>query len=218
MNLVLLGPPGAGKGTQAGVLSQRLKIAHVSTGDMLREEVHNGTTLGKKAKEYMEEGELVPDRLVTEIVKERLGRPDLKSGFILDGYPRTESQAKKLDKALSDKNKKLDLVLYFKTSPAVSIERLAGRRVCAACNVNYHIKNLPPKKEGVCDRCGSVLLQREDDKEKTVLKRLEVYNKQTEGLIEYYKKRNTLREIPGDIDVEPLYNFLINLFRKEKLL
>jgi len=217
VNLILLGPPGAGKGTQAGVLSQRLNIPHISTGDMLREALRENRETGLKAKEYMEKGELVPDEIVTEIVKETLKRTDVKRGFILDGYPRTEVQAENLDQALKDIKKNVITVLYFKTSPTVSIKRLSGRRICPECNRNYHIINLPPKKENICDECSVSLYQREDDKEKTVKKRLEVYSDKTKGLIEYYKKRNLLREIDGDLEVEALYKQITALFKRENL-
>ena len=217
MRLVLLGPPGAGKGTQADVLSNRLKIPHISTGDELREALREKKDVGKRAKEYMEKGDLVPDELVTEIVKDRLSRDDVKKGFILDGYPRTEKQAEDLDRALNSPEKRLDLVIYFKTSPAVSIERLSGRRICRGCNANYHTKNIPPAIEGICDKCGKELYQRKDDKKETVVTRLEVYIQKTKSLIEYYEKKGLLREVPGDFEVESLYNFLVGLFKKEKL-
>ena len=218
MNLILLGPPGAGKGTQAEVLSGKLGVVHISTGDMLREAAREGHELGRKAREFMEKGELVPDDLVTEIVKERLTRPDTIGGFILDGYPRTDTQARDLDAALKCIKCGIDLVLYFKTSPAVCIKRLSGRRICPKCNANYHLKNRPPKKDLLCDKCGAGLYQREDDKEGTVKKRLEVYNQKTKTLIKYYKNKSLLREAPGDMDVEELFSFLAELFKKEKLL
>jgi len=217
MRLILLGPPGAGKGTQADVLSNRLNMPHISTGDMLREALRENREVGRRAKEYMEKGELVPDELVTEIVKNRLSQADTKDAFILDGYPRTEKQAEDLDAALDSIGNKLDLVLYFKTSSEVSIERLSGRRICPHCNANYHIKNRPPAKEGNCDKCGTALYQREDDKPTTVIKRLEVYGLKTKSLISYYQKKGLLREIPGDFEVESLYEFLTGLFAKEKL-
>lgn len=217
MRLVLLGPPGAGKGTQAGVLSHRLGIPHISTGDMLREAARFGNPIGMKAKSYMETGDLVPDEVVTEIVKQRLERVDASEGFILDGYPRTEAQAGDLETALKEKGKSMDLVLYFKTSPDVSIQRLSGRRICPNCNINYHVTNRPPKKEGICDDCGIRLYQRDDDKASTVSKRLEVYEAKTKDLVDYYKKTELLREIPGDYEVEPLYKFLVDLFKRESL-
>ena len=217
MKLILLGPPGVGKGTQADVISIRMNVPHISTGDMLREAVKDGSPVGKKAKGYMASGELVPDELVTEIVKQRLERPDVKKGFILDGYPRTTAQAESLEAALEGSKNNIDLVLYFKTSPEVSIERLSGRRICSECGANYHIKNRPAKKEGICDKCGKKLYQRKDDEPGTVKNRLKVYEEKTKDLIEYYKKKSLLREVPGDFKVDALYKVLRDLFKKEKL-
>lgn len=217
MNIVLLGPPGAGKGTQAKVLSQRFNVLHVSTGDMLREAVKNNTKIGKLAKSYMDKGVLVPDDVVVDIAIERILQDDAKYGFLLDGFPRNEKQAGELDRALGKKNKKLDLVLYFKTSKPTSIERLSGRRVCTVCGANFHIRNMPPKKDGVCDFCGGSLILRNDDKEETVIKRLEVYEKETKSLIKYYKDKGTLRELKGDLDVDELFKDIEKLFREEGL-
>jgi adenylate kinase len=206
MNLVLLGPPGAGKGTQAKVLSKEFKILHISTGDMLREAVKNETEVGKVAKSYMDKGELVPDSVVIDIVKERISKDDAKNGFMLDGFPRTDAQAVKLDEALSSAGKKLDLVLYFRTSEEVSISRLSGRRVCPICGAIFHIKNMPPKKDSICDRCGGRLIQRDDDKEDTIKRRLVVYENDTKSLIKYYKNKNILKEVSGDLEVAKLFD------------
>lgn len=217
MNLVLLGPPGAGKGTQAKVLSGDLALPHISTGDMLRDAVNKGMPLGKKAKEYMVKGELVPDKLVIDIVKDRITMDDVKNGFILDGFPRTLEQAKMLDATLGKINKKLDMVLYFKTLLETSISRLSGRRVCKKCGANFHIKNIPSKKEGVCDHCQGELYQRKDDTEETVRRRWSVYVEETTPLIEYYKKTGLLEEVSGDLDVDALNNILTDLFHRKKL-
>lgn len=217
MNLVLLGPPGAGKGTQAKVLSQKFNIPHISTGDMLRETVSKGTPLGREAKGYMLKGELVPGGLVIEIVKETLLTEKVKKGFILDGFPRTLQQARILDRTLENIDKKLDIVLYFKTSLETSIARLSKRRVCKKCGANFHIKNIPPKKEGVCNYCGGELYQRKDDQEETVRKRWSVYNEETTPLITYYRRKGILREVSGDLDVNKLNEVLMALFQKEKL-
>ena len=214
MNLVLLGPPGAGKGTQAKVLSKDLALPHISTGDMLRESVSKETALGKKAKEYMVKGELVPDKLVIDIVKDRLTKDDVKGGFILDGFPRTLAQAKMLDATLGKINKKLDMVLYFKTLLETSIARLSGRRVCKKCGANFHTKNIPPKKAGVCDYCQGELYQRKDDTEETVRRRWSVYMDETTPLIDYYKKTGLLEEVSGDLDVDDLNNVLTDLFHR----
>jgi adenylate kinase len=218
MNLVLLGPPGAGKGTQAKVLSQKLNIPHVSTGDILRETVSKGTPLGKEAKEYMLKGKLVPDRLVIEIVKETLARKEIERGFILDGFPRTLEQSKMLNASLEKIDKRLDVVLYFKTSVEISVARLGGRRVCEKCGANFHIKNIPPKKDGICDYCGHRLYQRTDDQEETVKKRWSVYTEETAPLIAYYKEKGILREVSGDLDVNELNEILMVLFQKENLI
>jgi len=215
MNIVLLGPPGAGKGTQAKVLCEKFGFLHVSTGDMLREAVKNGTKVGEEAKLYMQRGELVPDKIVTAIVSERISGLKKDAGFLLDGFPRNESQANELDHALNKIGKKLDMVLYLKTSPDVSIARLSGRRVCLRCGANFHVRNLPPKKEGICDYCGGGLVHRSDDKEETVKKRLMVYENETKSLIDYYGKKGTLRKVSGDLDVRELYGEIKNLFSKE---
>ena len=214
--MVLLGPPGAGKGTQAKVLSQELKIPHISTGDMLRDAVNKGASLGKEAKGYMVKGELVPDKIVIAIVRERIAAGGVKQGFILDGFPRTLEQAEMLDQTLQDIDKKLDIVLYFKTSLARSVSRLGGRRVCKKCNANFHIKNIPPKKDGICDYCGGELYQRKDDCEQTVKNRWSVYTEETSPLIAYYKTVGVLREVSGDLDVNELNKILMAIFQKEK--
>jgi len=217
VNVVLLGPPGAGKGTQAKVLSKEYSVLHISTGDMLREAVKNKTAIGMEAKSYMDKGELVPDETVVRIVTERISKDDTKKGFLLDGFPRTKEQADKLDKELSTMSKKLDIVLYFKTSPEVSIERLSGRRVCKVCGANFHIKNMPPKKDMICDYCKGKLFQREDDKPETVKNRLKVYEKETETLIGYYREKGILKEVSGDLDVNKLFDEIKKLFADERL-
>ncbi|MCQ9206283.1 MAG: adenylate kinase [Omnitrophica bacterium] len=218
MNIVLLGPPGAGKGTQAKVLSQEFGVLHVSTGDMLRDAVKRGTSVGKSAKTYMDNGELVPDDLVINMVSERILQKDVKRGFLLDGFPRNKTQALELDDALTRIGKSLDLVLYFKTSPEVSIERLSGRRACTECGANFHIRNMPPRKEGICDHCGGSLVLRNDDTPETVKRRLSVYENETESLIEYYKQKGTLREVSGNLDVKKLFTKIKGLFLEERLL
>lgn len=219
MRLVLLGPPGAGKGTQAKVLSNNLHIPHLSTGDIFREVKESGSELGKKLDGYMEQGVLVPDEIVNQIVIEGLNRDDVKeAGFILDGYPRTRPQAEVLDRALGGMGVNLDLVIYMKTSKKRILSRLTGRRVCRRCGRIFHLKNIPPKKEGRCDFCQGELYLREDDKEETVIKRLEVYQKQTQELIDYYTKKQILKTVSGDLEVRQLYDVLYELFGKEGLL
>lgn len=217
MRLILLGPPGAGKGTQADVLSQNLNILHISTGDMFRQAAKTESPFGLKVKQIMDSGQLVPDDIVIKIVSERLKKSDTQRGFILDGFPRTLAQAQALDSELNKINQPIDLILYFETQTKTILSRLTGRRVCKKCGFNYHIKNIPPKKAGICDKCGGQLYQRNDDKKETVLKRLKVYGKQTLPLITYYKQKGLLREVPGDLEVNKLFKYLVRLFDKENI-
>ena len=203
MILVFIGPPGAGKGTQAKLLSQRMGFLHLSTGDILREAVKKQTPLGIKAKEYMDRGELVPDSLIIALIEENL--PE-EGGVILDGFPRTLAQAEALDNMLNAKGKELSKVLVFETPDEVLIDRLSGRRVCSNCGAVYHIKYNPPKKEGVCDLCGGNLVQREDDKESVVRNRLEVYKRQTQPLIDFYKKKSIIYKLDAMKGVEDLFS------------
>ena len=217
MKLILLGPPGAGKGTQSMVLSKQYKIPHISTGDILRESVKSSTDLGARAKSYMDKGELVPDGIVIGIVAQRLKMADCAAGYILDGFPRTLNQAVELDKELVAMKSTIDMVLYFETSSKVAIERLSGRRVCKSCGFNYHIKNIPPKVAGVCDKCGGELFQRPDDKEETVLNRLKIYEEQTKPLVDYYSDQKILRKVSGDLGVDELFKVLSKIFSDAKL-
>ena len=218
MKLILLGPPGAGKGTQANVLSAKFKIPHISTGDILREAVKAQTPVGLKAKSFMDKGDLVPDDVVIEIVKERLKEPDTKNGFILDGFPRTLAQAKSLDKTFEEMGLDVDMVIYFKTSDEVSVRRLGGRRVCHDCGANYHVVNMPPKEKNICDKCGGKLFQRDDDKEETVRTRLSVYEQKTKDLIDYYRSKGKLQAVNGDHEVDPVFNELLRIFQDKNLL
>lgn len=201
MRLVFLGPPGAGKGTLAVRLAEEFSLAHIATGDLLREEVKLQTELGRKAKAILERGALVPDDLVIEIVKKRLEKSDVENGFILDGFPRTEGQAEALDRVLSQSKLPLDMVVDFETSEKTIVDRLNGRRNCPNCGMNFHIRNLPPKREGICDRCGEKLVQRKDDNAETIRHRLEVYEKETAPLIRYYEKKGLLRKTSGDLQL-----------------
>ncbi|MBI5679222.1 MAG: adenylate kinase [Planctomycetes bacterium] len=198
MMIVFLGPPGAGKGTQAEWISKRKKIPHISSGNLLREAVEAGTETGKKARNYIEKGLLVPDQIVVDIIKDRILKNDCKVGFVLDGFPRTLSQAKVLDEMLRNLGNRLDMVFYFSVSKESVVQRLSGRLICGACGANYHKIYVPSSKEGLCDKCGGKLNQRADDKPETILERLRVYHEQTEGLIGYYKKSGILREISSD--------------------
>lgn len=201
MRIVFLGPPGAGKGTQAETISKKKNIPHISSGNLLRESVDSGTEIGLKAQGYIEKGLLVPDQIVVDIIKERIIRNDSSKGFILDGFPRTLSQAKILDEMLWKLGNKLDLVLYFAISEENVVLRLSGRMICGKCGANYHITYVPPLKDKICDKCGGNLSQRTDDKLETVLERLRVYHEQTEGLIRYYKENGILKEITSDVDI-----------------
>ncbi|MFB3918501.1 adenylate kinase [Candidatus Velamenicoccus archaeovorus] len=203
MKLILFGPPGAGKGTQAKMMIEAFRLPHISTGDILRSEVKNNTELGREAKTYMEAGKLVPDSLVTEMVKKRLSAPDIAKGFILDGFPRTEAQAKSLDKILPGG---VDKAIYLKTSEDIVVQRLTGRRVCPKCGTNYHLRNMPPKKDMLCDQCLVELYQRPDDNEATVKNRLHVYLQESEGVLSYYRKQGKLENISGDLDSKDVFS------------
>lgn len=198
MMIVFLGPPGAGKGTQAETISKEKKIPHISSGNLLREAVEAGTETGKKARNYIEKGLLVPDQIVVDIIKDRILKNDSKAGFVLDGFPRTLSQAKVLDEMLKNLGNSLDMVFYFSVSKESVVQRLSGRLICGTCGANYHKIYVPSSKDGLCDKCGGKLNQRADDKPETILERLRVYHEQTEGLIDYYKKSGILREILSD--------------------
>lgn len=193
MRLILLGPPGVGKGTQAKDLSKKLNILHICSGDLLRQAVSDGSELGKKAKNFMDKGELVPDSLVNQLIQKRIIQTDEKNGFILDGYPRNIQQAIELDKVLVNNQQEIDLVIYLEANEKVIIQRLAGRRLCSSCQANFHLQNMPPKKEGICDYCGGKLYQRVDDNEETIKNRLKVYQQTALSLIDYYRNKNKLQ-------------------------
>ena len=214
MLIVLLGPPGAGKGTQAERLVKQLHLAYIATGDILRAAVKSGTALGQKAKEYMERGQLVPDEIVVEIVRERLADADCAAGAILDGFPRTVAQADALDKVLRDMGKKVDRVIYIEVEEEELLSRLTGRRVCRDCAATYHIKFNPPRVRNVCDQCGGELYQREDDSLTTVQERLQVYREQTAPLIDYYRKQGVLEVIDGNREMEEVYADLLAAIEK----
>lgn len=197
MRVIFLGPPGVGKGTQAEFIAQKYHIPKLSTGDLLRESVDRQTSLGKKAKGFMERGELVPDDVVIGLVEEKLASPECKNGFLLDGFPRTVAQADKLFEFLQKNGGSLDRVVYFSLPKNEIVKRISGRRSCPECKAVYHLESIPSKVEGVCDVCGMALIQRNDDKPETIESRLAVYQEQTEPLIEYYKHRGILSELDG---------------------
>jgi adenylate kinase len=205
VNIVLLGPPGAGKGTQAIRIAQTLQIPHISTGDIFRRAVADETDLGRQAKEYMNRGELVPDEVVIGIVKERLEASDVANGFLLDGFPRTVAQAEALESALAENGRRLDKVLNIEVGRDSLIQRLTGRRTCRACGKVFHLTFDPPKSPSVCDACGGELWQRDDDTEQTVSKRLDVYTEQTAPLVQYYRNHGLLVSVDGEEDVERVF-------------
>ncbi len=201
MNIVLLGAPGAGKGTQAELLAEYLRIPHVATGDLFREALRGDTPLGRRAKAYIERGELVPDDITIAMVQERLAQPDSERGVILDGFPRTVEQARALDRVLAERGTQLDLVIFIRVRPEVLLQRLSGRWICRDCQGVYHMTFNPPRQPGVCDVCGGPLYQREDDRPETQSRRIEVYLAQTSPLIEYYRERGLLVEVDGEREI-----------------
>jgi len=206
MNIILIGLPGAGKGTQAEKIQEAYNIPHISTGDMFRQAIKNETELGKKAKSFMDQGELVPDEVTIGIVRERLNEDDCKNGFLLDGFPRTIAQAEALQTILTDMDKKIEYTLHVDVPEEKLVERLTGRRVCPSCGTTYHTLFNPPKKEGVCDVDGETLIQRDDDQEETVKNRLNVNIKQTEPLLKFYAAQGSLITIDGDQDIEKVFH------------
>jgi adenylate kinase len=209
--IILLGPPGAGKGTHARDLAEALKVPHISTGDILREAVKRGTAVGLQAKSYMDRGELVPDEVMARVILERLAQEDCKNGFILDGYPRTLAQAKLLEDGFKKFSNALDIAVEVTTSSELIISRLALRRVCRNCGATYHLKNIPPKISGRCDSCQGELYQRDDDQEETVRRRLEVYSEQSEPLVSYYKAKGILETVDGGLARDITYGRLLEI-------
>ncbi len=214
MNLLIMGPPGAGKGTQAERLVKEVDITHISTGDMFRAAIKEGTDMGKKAKEFMDQGALVPDEVVVGMVKERLSKPDCEKGFLLDGFPRTLEQAKSLDETLKDLNIKIDGVINIAVPRERLMARLTGRRICKDCGASFHVMFNKPKEEGKCDACGGELYQRSDDNEEAVGKRLDVYEQQTQPLIDYYTNQGLLLEINGDQDINKVLDDVLAAVKK----
>lgn len=213
MKIIMLGAPGAGKGTQAKKIAEKFKVPHISTGDIFRANIKNGTELGNKAKVYMDQGLLVPDELVVDLVVDRVKQSDCEKGYILDGFPRTIPQAESLDKALLAIGEKVDYAINVEVPDGDIVERMAGRRACLNCGATYHLVNIPTKVEGICDVCGSEIVLREDDKPETVLKRLEVYHNQTQPLIDYYNKQGILKEVDGRKTMSDTFEDILEILK-----
>lgn len=211
MKIIMLGAPGAGKGTHAKKISEKYGIPHISTGDIFRANIKEGTELGKKAKEYMDQGLLVPDELTCDLVMDRIQQDDCKNGFVLDGFPRTIPQAEALDAALAAINDKVDYAINVEVPDENIINRMSGRRACVACGATYHIVHIPTKVDGVCDKCGAELILRDDDKPETVKNRLNVYHEQTQPLIDYYTAKNVLHEVDGTKAMEDVFSSIVSI-------
>ncbi len=211
MKIVMLGAPGAGKGTQAKMIAERYQIPHISTGDIFRMNIKNGTELGKEAKTYMDAGKLVPDELTVKILLDRVSNEDCKNGYVLDGFPRTIPQAEVLTDALNNLNDKIDYAINVDVPDENIVNRMGGRRSCPSCGQVYHVVHMPPKQDGVCDKCGAGLVQRDDDKPETVSQRLQVYHDQTQPLIEYYEKAGVLKNVDGTKDQKEVFEAITEI-------
>ena len=211
MKVVMLGAPGAGKGTQAKKIAAKYNIPHISTGDIFRANIKNGTELGKKAKTYMDQGLLVPDDLVVDLVVDRVNQEDCADGYVLDGFPRTIPQAEALTKALASQGQKLDYAIDVDVPDENIVRRMSGRRACVGCGATYHLEYAPTKKEGICDVCGGELILRDDDKPETVEKRLGVYHEQTQPLIDYYTNAGILKRVDGTVDIEEVFQAVVQI-------
>lgn len=211
MKIIMLGAPGAGKGTQAKKIAAKYEIPHISTGDIFRANIKNGTELGKKAKTYMDQGLLVPDGLVVDLVVDRVNQADCAGGYVLDGFPRTIPQAEALDKALAALGQKVDFAINVDVPDENIVNRMSGRRACVDCGATYHMVYAPTKKEGICDNCGGSLILRDDDKPETVTKRLDVYHEQTQPLIDYYAKAEILKDVDGTIDIDEVFDEIVKI-------
>lgn len=205
MRIILLGPPGAGKGTQAAKIVEKYDIPHISTGDIFRKNIKEGTELGTKAKEYMDQGLLVPDELTCGLVVDRISQEDCKNGFMLDGFPRNINQAEQLDKYLNEAGLKLDKIVNIEVDKSILVGRAVGRRICKACGATFHVEFNPTKVEGVCDKCGETLHQRADDNEETVSRRIQVYLDETKPLVGYYSEQGIVADINGDQDIDKVF-------------
>lgn len=211
MKIIMLGAPGAGKGTQAKMIADKYKIPHVSTGDIFRMNIKNGTELGMEAKKYMDQGLLVPDELTVRILLDRVAKEDCKDGYVLDGFPRTIPQAEVLEDALNKLGDQIDYAINVEVPDENIIRRMGGRRACLSCGATYHIEHVPPKKEGICDQCGQPLVLRDDDKPETVKNRLRVYQEQTQPLIDFYTKRNVLKSVDGTQDMQDVFQAIVKI-------
>ena len=209
MKIIMLGAPGAGKGTQAKQIADKYQIPHISTGDIFRANIKEGTELGTKAKSYMDQGLLVPDELVVELVADRIVKDDCKNGFVLDGFPRTIPQAEALDEALAKMNQKMDYAIDVDVPDENIVSRMGGRRACLSCGATYHIVNIPTMVEGICDKCGNAVVLRDDDQPETVQKRLSVYHEQTQPLIDYYNSRGILKSVDGTRPMDDVFADII---------
>ena len=209
MNLILLGAPGAGKGTQAVRIAAEKGTPHISTGDIFRANIKGGTELGMKAKTFMDQGMLVPDEITIGMLMDRIGQEDCINGYVLDGFPRTIPQAEVLDKALAELGESIDYAIDVDVPDENIVKRMSGRRACVSCGATYHVVHVPPKKEGICDRCGSELILRDDDKPETVKNRLDVYHKQTQPLIDFYTKKGVLKTVDGTVDMQDVFKAIV---------
>ena len=210
MNIIFLGPPGVGKGTIAKMITEKYKILQISTGDLFRAEIKAGTPIGKKTESFISKGQLVPDEVTIDILKNRIEQPDCKEGFILDGFPRTIPQAEHLSKSTI----KIQRVINFTANRELIIQRLSGRRTCSKCGAIFHVKNIPPKKEGICDKCGNALMQRDDDKPEAIQKRLVVYEQQTAPLIDYYKKKKMIADVDATQELNKIFEDTVKAIGK----
>ena len=211
MKIIMLGAPGAGKGTQAKKIAAKYEIPHISTGDIFRANIKNGTELGKKAKTYMDQGLLVPDELVVDLVVDRVNQDDCKNGYVLDGFPRTIPQAEALTEALAKLGQKMDYAIDVNVPDENIVRRMGGRRACVGCGATYHVEYAPTKKEGICDVCGAELILRDDDKPETVQKRLNVYHEQTQPLIDYYTEAGILKTVDGTVDIDDVFQAIVDI-------
>ncbi len=214
MKIIMLGAPGAGKGTQAQMIADKYKVPHISTGDIFRANIKNGTELGMEAKKYMDQGLLVPDELTVKILLDRVAKEDCKDGYVLDGFPRTIPQAEVLDKALAERGESIDYAVDVDVPDENIVKRMSGRRACLSCGATFHLEHVPPKEEGICDRCGKELVLRDDDKEETVLNRLKVYHDQTQPLIQFYKDKGVMQAVDGTKSMQEVFDAIVEKKKK----